>query len=230
MPYKMPAGGRGYTRPASLISVWSTAPYLLNNSLGKFNYSPSVASRMDSFQDSIEKLLLLKPREKDEVLGEKIPGKILRTTRSSYLRVAPGYVPDMLKPLVGWGGRLFPNIAGSGGGIEIGPIPKGTPVSLLANLNLIAEEGDFFDHLDHDRRAAALALKIKHDLAALPKDASDAQASQTLSNLVKPLMDLSKCPDYIVNRGHYFGTDQFPEEPGLSVENKRALIEYLKTF
>jgi hypothetical protein len=37
-PYPMPAGGRGYTRPASLISLWSTAPFLLNNSvqLGAF--------------------------------------------------------------------------------------------------------------------------------------------------------------------------------------------------
>ncbi|HYZ61632.1 MAG TPA: hypothetical protein VE650_04200, partial [Acetobacteraceae bacterium] len=32
-PYVMPAGGRGYTRPPSLISIWSTAPFLLNNSL-----------------------------------------------------------------------------------------------------------------------------------------------------------------------------------------------------
>ena len=35
---QMPAGGRGYTRPASLISLWSTAPFLLNNSVGKFNW------------------------------------------------------------------------------------------------------------------------------------------------------------------------------------------------
>src|SRR5262249_35468991 len=29
--YDMPAGGRGYTRVPSLISLWSTAPFLLNN-------------------------------------------------------------------------------------------------------------------------------------------------------------------------------------------------------
>src|SRR6185312_3448210 len=34
--FKMPGGGRGFTRPASLISVWSSAPYLLNNSVGTF--------------------------------------------------------------------------------------------------------------------------------------------------------------------------------------------------
>ena len=39
--YTMPDGGRGYTRPASLVSIWSTAPFLLNNSLGDFNPSPS---------------------------------------------------------------------------------------------------------------------------------------------------------------------------------------------
>ena len=44
------------------------------------------------------------------------------------------------------------------------------------------------------------------------------------------LLALSKCPDYIVNRGHYFGTSYSKDEPGLSDEDKRALIEFLKTF
>jgi hypothetical protein len=41
---------------------------------------------------------------------------------------------------------------------------------------------------------------------------------------------MSKCPDFVVDRGHYFGTGAFKEEPGLSDEDKRALIEFLKTF
>jgi hypothetical protein len=44
------------------------------------------------------------------------------------------------------------------------------------------------------------------------------------------MLELSKCPDFVVNRGHYFGTDLFKEEPGLSDDDKRALIEFLKTF
>ena len=83
---------------------------------------------------------------------------------------------------------------------------------------------------DHDRRVLELVLKIKHDLAKLPKDASDDDARKILENLVTPLMDLSKCPDYVVNRGHHFGTSYFSEEPGLSDEDKRALIEFLKRF
>jgi len=34
----------------------------------------------------------------------------------------------------------------------------------------------------------------------------------------------------VVNRGHYFGTSYFKEEPGLSDDDKRALIEFVKTF
>jgi len=34
----------------------------------------------------------------------------------------------------------------------------------------------------------------------------------------------------VVNRGHYFGTDYFDQEPPLSDQDRRALIEYLKTF
>ena len=50
------------------------------------------------------------------------------------------------------------------------------------------------------------------------------------ANLAGPMLELSKCPDFVVNRGHYFGTDRFKEEPGLSDADKRALIEFLKTF
>ena len=60
------------------------------------------------------------------------------------------------------------------------------------------------------------------------------------------MLSLSKCPDLVVNRGHYFGTDYLePAEkadpqlrakalsdrgPALSDEDKRALIEFIKTF
>ncbi|MGZ8240876.1 MAG: hypothetical protein ACXWTK_05110, partial [Methylobacter sp.] len=78
-----------------------------------------------------------------------------------------------------------------------------------------------------------LLIRIKKDLKALPKDASDAQAAQVFGNLIDPLIKASKCPDYIVNRGHYFGTDYFRDtraEPGLSDDDKKALIAFLKTM
>jgi hypothetical protein len=225
----MPAGGRGYIRPASLISAWSTAPFLQNNSVGKFNPSPSVEARMDSFQDSIEKMLWPEKRDKDPVLGDKIPGMIDRTNATSYLRVSAGYLPDFLKTLIGPGERFFPWLFGEGG-VQIGPIPKGTPVNLLANLDMMGEPANETEKIKHDEKVLGLLFKMKHDLEDLPKNATDEDADKVFINLVDPLLELSKCPDFVVNRGHYFGTSYLAEEPGLSDDDKRALIEYIKTF
>jgi hypothetical protein len=241
-PYRMPAGGRGYTRPASLISLWSTAPFLLNNSVGKFNPDPSVAGRMDSFNDSIEKMLWPEKRDKDPVLEQAFreknipdfPGKIDRTTQISYINIAPGYVPDVLK---GWGEWLLPGLFGEDKGVRLGPIPRGTPIGLLTNLMIRPEEMGFWDRLKHDRELASLFWGVKRDLDKLGPEPTDPQekeaynkrAQEIFSPLVPKLMDLSKCPDYVVNRGHYFGTG-YDGEPALSDDDKRALIEFLKTF
>jgi len=245
--YQMPAGGRGYTRPASLISLWSTAPFLLNNSVGnpdpnnsagylypnnsdwKLNPNPSVEVRMASFQDSIEKLLWPEKREKDTVLGDKVPGTIDRTTKPSYLRISAGFLPDDLKPALGLLNRLAPSVFGEGG-IEIGPIPVGTPVNLLTNLNLLSESADPEERLRHVGKVLRLLIRAKEDFKALPKGATDEDARKVFANLVDPLLELSKCPDFVVNRGHYFGTDYVKGQPGLSDTDKRALIEFLKTF
>jgi hypothetical protein len=229
LDFKMPAGGRGYTRPASLVSLWSTAPFLLNNSVGKFESSPSVEARMRSFQDSIEKMLWPEKREKDSVLGDEVPGVIDRTTGRSYVRVPVGYLPDSLQGLLEPGNRFLPWLF-SAGGVEIGPIPAGTPVNLLANLKLVSESTDLGERLQHGKKLLGVLLRAKRDLKALPSGASDEEARRVFTNLVEPLLELSTCPDFVVNRGHYFGTSFFAEEPGLSDADKRALIEFLKTF
>jgi hypothetical protein len=228
-PYTLPAGGRGYTRPPSLISIWSTAPFFLNNSLGKFNSSPSVEARLDSFQDSIEQLLWPEKRQTDSVLGNKVPGTIDRTTDRSYLRVANGYLPDFLHALHGPVARFAPWLFGEDG-IQIGPIPKGTPVGLLANLNIVPETHDPIQRAAYQKRVLDVLHQAKDALKGLPPDATDDDVKKAFADLRGPLMELSKCPDLVVNRGHYFGTSYFAEEPPLSDEDKRALIEYLKTF
>lgn len=55
--YELPAGGPGLYRVPTLISIWATAPFLHNNALGTFNNDPSVKGRLDSFDDSIRRLL-----------------------------------------------------------------------------------------------------------------------------------------------------------------------------
>jgi hypothetical protein len=234
--YTMPAGGRGYTRPPSLVSVWSSAPFLLNNSVGKFETDPSVEARMRAFQDGIEQMLWPEKREKDSKLGAKIPGAIDRTTARSFLRVSGGYLPDALQKTLGVGQHLAPWLFGESG-IELGPIPAGTPVGLLASLNPLSEDTDESKRLRHAENLLNLVVTLGGDLRKLPKDATDEQAAQVLGNSVDKLLELSKCPDLIVNRGHYFGTDFLEpgekpgvRQPGLSDSDKRALIEFLKTF
>ncbi len=231
-PYQwhMPAGGRGYTRPPSLISVWSTAPFLLNNSLGPFEQDPSVAARMRVFQASIEQLLWPEKREKDALLGDAVPGVIDRTTARSSITIPPGYVPAVLRPLQDLLHRWLPQFFGASGDIVIGPIPQGVPVNLLANIQPLAESSDVGEQAKHAEKLVALLDALRKDLAAAPPGATDAELRQKFANLAEPMLALSKCPDFVVNRGHYFGTDRFTEEPPLSDDDKRALIAFLKTF
>jgi hypothetical protein len=108
--YPLPAGGRGFIRPASLVSLWSTAPFLQNNTVGPFKYRPSVASRMESFQASIEQMLWPERRDKDPIFAnENGPGVgfIDRLTVDTYLEVSEGYIPRHLRGLVGGSSRFL---------------------------------------------------------------------------------------------------------------------------
>jgi hypothetical protein len=53
------------------------------------------------------------------------------------------------------------------------------------------------------------------------KRLDEADAAARLKELGPTLLKLSKCPDFVTDRGHLFGT-------GLADPDKRALIVYLK--
>jgi len=225
--YTLPAGGRGYIRPASLISAWSTAPFLQNNTVGHFEWSPSVDARMKSFQDSIEQMLWPEKRDKDPLFAnENGPGVGLidRLTVDSYLEVPEGYIPDYLRPLVGLTRRLLPLLGGNGASVKIGPFPKGMPVGLITNVDILGAELPPAEQQAHQQRILTL---LKHARTELEHTNNIGAA---LGGLVDDLLAVSKCRDFVVNKGHYFGTDYFTEEPGLSDADKRALIAFIKTF
>jgi len=238
--YEMPGGGRGYTRVPSLISVWSTAPLLLNNTLGHFEASPAVDARMRSFNDAIEQLLWPEKRARDSdqkaslpagapLLDGPGPSLIDRTTERSYLRASSGYLPAPLDNGTKLEHMLFPQLF-SEDGIQIGPIPAGTPVNLLANIDLMSDSTDRLERIKHNAQVVGLVIRLKHDLEKLPPNPTDDQTRQVFANVEPDLIKFSKCPDFVVNRGHYFGTDMLPDEPGLSDADKKALIEFVKTF
>lgn len=148
--YTMPAGGVGYTRVPSLVSLWSTAPFFVNNSLGRFDPSPGVDARVQSFHHFIEQQLWPEKREKDLILGDKVPGVIDRTTTRSYLRIPKGYLPDFLQGILELEEKILPDVQllpslFTENGIEIGPIPKATPVNLLTNLNVYPDDAGVID-------------------------------------------------------------------------------------
>ena len=86
----------------------------------------------------------------------------------------------------------------------------------------------------------SLAFQIRmpgysYDLAHAGKGPSAGWAFFTTYNTEQAFTLLErgasqKDKDFVVNRGHYFGTGVFKEETPLSDEDKRALIEFLKTF
>jgi hypothetical protein len=106
---------------------------------------------------------------------------------------------------------------------------------LVASLNPLAEDGQ--NPADHARRLLELLATLDGDLKRLGANPSNERATEVFGNSVDKLLGLSKCPDLVINRGHYFGTD-FREpgeagnarQPGLSDDDKKALIEFLKTF
>jgi hypothetical protein len=250
IPHLMPAGGRGYTRVPSLVSIWSTAPFLLNNRLAPFSGDPSVEARVSVFQASIEQLLWPEKRQHDTLpSGASFDGIIDRTTDRSWIKVPEALAPGLLTWFIespfnvllpyraDQNGKAILDAAGH---IEIGPIPKGTPVTLLANLQPLSESDAFGDKISHLWKFRGLLSRIKSDLKTTRQtDIDDGQ----FANLARPLLELSKCPDFVVNRGHYFGTAKFNEteglsedeksfgpEPVLSDDDKRALIEFLETL
>src|SRR5215475_13495565 len=50
--------------------------------------------------------------------------------------------------------------------------------------------------------------KAGKDLKSLPANATDEQAREVFAGVGDSLLKLSKCPDFVVNRGHYFRSEK----------------------
>jgi len=241
--FQMQGNGPGYYRPPSLVSLWSSAPYLHNNMMGDDPAGPSLDQRMAAFQDGIEKMLMLKPRK----------NAIWRTTAKSYLSIPGSYIslaptlipkllPDLAKALKALDpnafdadGKLVPPLIQAirdvdpkaitpEGNILIGPIPQGTPINLISNLDL---DGAGISPSDPIKGRLTVMKALKAAVKALAdirdQNMNDAQATARLKLIVPDLIAANKCPDFIEDKGHEFGT-KLPEK------DRRDLIELLKTF
>jgi mono/diheme cytochrome c family protein len=277
-PKDLPGGGGpGFYRVPTLLSIWTSAPLLHNNSLGLFNNDPSVDGRLLAFDDAIRKLLWLEKRLESSSYNEATPerlkkdhGLIWRTPVETHLTLGAKVVPGILLsrvtylmylgewiPFVNdrrllllpagllvvsyfallrlrrgwirfWLGYItlvlalltFALIAflnGRVGDFHIGPIPKGTPVNLLASINPDAERADLLH---------ALSVTTQTLSEAESMHLSDAEKISLLNEKVAPaLMKVSRCPDFVMDQGHYY--EWFKT---MTDADKEALIELLKTF
>lgn len=318
-------GGPGYYRPATLISIWATAPFLHNNALGRYTGDPSVRGRLLAFNDGIDKLLWKSKRlpTTDDVkdgdlrlmsayLAGRDPGFIYRTTDRSCIDIPPKFVRQLLAGVIGetwtsiltlylwialgvvavvfiWIGRqqdagfallllgvlvaaalrvtridtiypalwFMPGVAvalalvlwvtprrrvvarlffgllaacflavafvandlvdGNHGGLNVGPIPQGTPVNLLMNLNPQAPAGDLVEAVSAVMRG--LLRIIKDNLS----DTNGAALHAFEAEAGLALLKVSKSPDFVLDRGHWFAE-------GLSEDEKQQLKAFLKTL
>ena len=160
---------------------------------------------MQAFQDGMEKLLWPQKR-----LGT---ASIHRTTQTSFLYVEKSYLPKLLFAALA---KRF-GLPDDSGVIRIGPIPKGTPVNLLANIDLDLTLNPLM--LANFIGAAAKVYAALREIDERKLD--DAAAAAQLTQVGPALLELSKCPDFVEDHGHLFGT-------GLPDADKHALIAYVK--
>ena len=188
------------------------------------------------FDASIEQLLWPEKRSGDVTYrtasGGLLRGQVDVLPENAYLNVPESNLP-------GWAVSVVNLLTGdryaAGKGLRIGPIPAGTPVNLIAGIDLDTRPG-FFADLAHKARLLGLALKLNATFAKITPQTSADEARQIFrDDVAADLIAADKCSDYIVNRGHYFGTRFFADPSGapaagLSDEEKRDLIEFLKTL
>src|SRR5262249_1915137 len=201
-----------------------------NNTVGEFKPDPSIAERVRGFELAMHQMLWPANRKRDHVLGNQGVGLIDRTTEQSWIKIPHGYLPDfvgILRTPINW---FLPGAMNEKGDLNIGPIPKDTPVALLGSLGVQPESSDLWAAFKRGAALISVFWGLHQYTTALPPNASEEEAQRLFEPVARKLYTLSNCPDFVVNRGPYFGTDQFAEEPGLSDADKLALIEFLKTF
>ncbi len=234
-----PAGGRGYYRTSSLVCIWATAPFLHNNSVGAFNSNPSVATRLQAFDDAIHKLLWPKDRAglksikttttasklslRVSVLGSVAHQKL--KSLSDELKAALPKVPGLELPeffkvntLDELKDEKIDDLAKLSISISI---PAGTPINLLTNLNASDPQKRLMGALGFLKYTTQTDIATKaRKLGLIGKPVADV-ADALAKKAMEELLSISELPDLVEDHGHEYGAD-------LPDADKAALIEYLK--
>ena len=169
-----------FYRTPTLVSIWATAPYLHNNSLGLYNADPSLAGRMAAYEDGVTKLLW----------PEQRPGarSMLVTTQDSKL---PDFLPMLMKQM-----PEFSDLPGLD--LDLINVPKGTPVNLIMNLHPKDVKTVLQAYVD-----GVLQGQPREKFAEL----RTGNHSLGQQRLLEKLVEVNTCPDFIEDRGHTYGRE-----------------------
>ena len=130
--------------------------------------------------------------------------------RSMKVTTEDSTLPDLFPMLK----NLLPELAAYDFDPALLRVPKGTPINLLTNIN------------PRDVKSVLQAY-IDGVLDGQPKDQFNKlrtiNHAKGQAAMLSRMLEVSMCPDFIEDKGHYYGHQ-------LSDEDKRALIEYIKYF
>lgn len=169
-------GHQAFYRTPTLVSIWATAPYLHNNSVGLFNGDPSVKGRMAAYQDGMEKLLW--PERRRGLQSIKVT-----TDETSLPEIFQGLQSRL---------KRFNDMD-----MKIMTFPKGTPVNLLLNLN---------PKFGPELLEAYLKGVLKGEPRSHYKGLINRRREAGMDALKRKMLELNTCPDFIEDRGHTFGS------------------------
>ncbi len=196
-------------------------------------YMPCTENRVRNFERSIRKMLNPETRNMDAMTESPVPGQIYRLSAPACLMVPKGFAPDIVKNWKGLLNRLAPWAITKDGAVAVGPFPADFPINALVNTELLPDNDDpdttLLKHGWKLAKAGPTLIKTVKQLGGQcsPEQLADPAIQVHAEDVIKDtgmidtLVGLSKCPDYVVNKGHYFGAD-------LSAEDKDALIAFLK--
>jgi hypothetical protein len=163
--------------------------------VGEYNGDPSIAGRIAAYEDGISKLLWPERR--------RGLGSVKVTTEDSKL-------PDLF-PLLK---ALDPELAAFDFEPELLRVPKGTPINLITNVHPKDVKSVLLAYVD-----GVLEGRPKSEFGRL----RIVNHAKGRAAMLKRLLEVSTCPDFIEDKGHYYGHN-------MNDEDKRALIEYVKYF
>lgn len=181
-------GHQAFYRTPTLVSIWATAPYLHNNSVGLYTGDPSVNGRMRAYQDGMEKLLW--PEKRLGVNSIKV------TSDETSL-------PDVFEGLHSHL-KIFNEMD-----MKIMMFPKGTPINLLMSLN---------PKYAPQLLEAYLKGVLQGEPQSHYKSLIDRRREAGQDAMKAKMLELNTCPDFVEDRGHLFGSKLSDHEKQALIE------------